>query len=186
LYVLDEQALSWTKECVLVEGRRLADSTLVEWDGQWWLFATDIDDEQVRNLHLWFAPDLRGPWEEHRGNPVKVDIRSSRPAGRPFAHDGSLYRPAQDCSLGYGSAVAINKILCMTRLHFAEETVHRVCPRPDWPAPDGLHHLCGVGGQTVIDACREVFQWRTMVDVLAGGLRKLRRSSHSARNGPPA
>jgi len=174
LYVLDEESLAWTKDCVLLPGRRLADSTLFEWDGRWWLLATDIEDEQVRNLHAWFAPDLRGPWQEHPQNPVKIDVRSSRPAGRPFIHDGSLYRPAQDCSLTYGGAVAINHVLCLTPTHYREKTVTVVRPRPEWPLRDGLHHLCGVGERTIIDACEARFEWRALVATLTGGLGKLR------------
>lgn len=178
LYVLNEQTSAWTRECVLITGRRLADSTLLQWNGYWWLFATDVDDHQVLKLHAWLAPELRGPWREHPANPVKTDIRSSRPAGRPFVHEGSLYRPAQDCSQSYGGAVAINKVLRMTPTQYLEETVSMVRPRKEWPVPDGLHHLCGVGERTIIDACREVFVWRALVAKVLGkfgGLRSSRR-----------
>ncbi len=47
---------------------------------------------------------LEGPWEPHRRNPVKCDVRGSRPAGTPFVHGGELYRPAQDGSKRYGKA----------------------------------------------------------------------------------
>jgi hypothetical protein len=159
----------------MVDGRRLADVTVVQRNGCWWLFATDVEDEQVRNLHVWFAADLCGPWQEHAANPVKVDVRSSRPAGRPFEHEGALYRPAQDCSLVYGGSVTVNKVTKLTPTHYQEETVATVQPRPEWRASDGLHHLCGVGQRTVIDACEEVFEWRALLATLAGVLGKFRR-----------
>lgn len=175
LYRLDEDGSQWTRQCVMVDGRRLADVTVVQRNGYWWLFATDVEDEQVRNLHVWFAADLCGPWQEHAANPVKVDVRSSRPAGRPFEHEGALYRPAQDCSLVYGGAVTVNKVTKLTPTHYQEATVATVEPRPEWRASDGLHHLCGVGQRTVIDACEEVFEWRALLATLAGVLGKFRR-----------
>src|SRR5213596_456309 len=51
-----------------------------------------------------------GPWRPHPGNPVKVDVRSSRPAGGPFLFGGNLYRPAQDCSRTYGGGITINRV----------------------------------------------------------------------------
>jgi hypothetical protein len=172
LYVLDEHSLGWTKTSVLIAGRRLADSTMVEWNGRWWLFATDVEDDQVLNLHVWHAPALTGPWQEHAANPVKSDIRSSRPAGRPFVHEGVLYRPAQDCSEVYGGAVTINRVVELTPTQFHEEIASVIRPHKDWPARDGVHHLCGVADRTVIDACEEVFIWRATASVL---LRKLWR-----------
>jgi len=174
LYVLDEEGATWTKDCDLITGRRLADATLFPWENRWWLLATDVEDEQVRNLHAWFAPDLRGPWREHTANPVKIDVRSSRPAGRPFVHDGSLYRPAQDCSEGYGGAVTINRVVSLSPTRFREETVSMVRPQAEWQASDGLHHLCGVGQRTIIDACQERFEWRALLATVAGGLGKFR------------
>jgi len=67
------------------------------------LFFTDADDGPLTKLRVWFADDLLGSWCPHPGNPVKPDIRSARPAGTPFVHDGALYRPAQDCSRTYGA-----------------------------------------------------------------------------------
>jgi hypothetical protein len=176
LYILDEQSLEWSKVEVLVGGRRLADSTIFEWNGRWWLLATDVEDDQVLNLHAWHAPSLTGPWEEHAANPVKTDVRSSRPAGRPFVHEGMLYRPAQDCSEVYGGAVTINRVLELTPTHFREETAGMVRPHRDWPARDGLHHLCGVGDLTVIDACEEVFVWRATASAVLSTFGRFRRA----------
>jgi hypothetical protein len=176
LYALDEQSLEWSKVEVLVGGRRLADSTIFEWNGRWWLLATDVEDDQVLNLHAWHAPSLTGPWEEHAANPVKTDVRSSRPAGRPFVHEGRLYRPAQDCSDVYGGAVTINRVVELTPTHFLEETAAMVHPHQDWPARDGLHHLCGVGDLTVIDACEEVFVWRATASAVLRKFSRFRRA----------
>jgi hypothetical protein len=62
------------------------------------------------SLHLWSAPDFRGPWTPHAHNPVLIDIASARPAGRVVERDGALIRPVQDCRLGYGEALALARI----------------------------------------------------------------------------
>ena len=55
-----------------------------------------------------------GPWKPHKRNPVKSDVRNSRPAGRLFYWNGDLYRPAQDSSQRYGYAMSINRVLRLT------------------------------------------------------------------------
>lgn len=157
LYVLDERTLEPRLDRVLISGRRLVDGTIFQHEGRWWLLATDEANGANDKLHAWMAPDLRGPWTEHPANPIKTDPRSSRPAGRPFVHDGRLYRPGQDCSRVYGGAVAINRIVELTPDRFEEMTVHLLKPQPGWRYTAGLHTLCAVGDRTVIDACRESF-----------------------------
>ena len=44
LYALDEHRLGWTREAVLIKGRRLVDSTVLLHEGRWWLFATDEEN----------------------------------------------------------------------------------------------------------------------------------------------
>ncbi|CAA9512685.1 MAG: hypothetical protein AVDCRST_MAG91-1730 [uncultured Sphingomonadaceae bacterium] len=157
LYAFDPATLAWEKEATLLRNRRIVDSTLVHHDGVWWLFGTDEEQGANLKLHLWYADDLKGPWQPHPANPVKTDIRSSRPAGRPFVHEGRFYRPSQDCSRSYGGAVTLNLIRKLTPTEFEEEPVSSLGPAPGGPYPDGLHTVCGIGGRTVIDARRDVF-----------------------------
>ncbi|MFN2473251.1 MAG: hypothetical protein ABR588_04945 [Sphingomicrobium sp.] len=171
LYALDERTLEWTEQCVLIAGRRLLDPTLFEHEGRWWLFASDEQNGPNDKLHAWHAPDLTGPWQEHSANPLKTDVRSSRPGGKPFVHAGHLYRPAQDCSETYGGAVAINRILRLTPHEFEEETVGVLRPGSHWPHRDGFHTLCGVGQRTIIDACQNRFIGQAFRKAMAKKLR---------------
>src|SRR5262249_30617771 len=82
----------WEKAATLIRDVAAVDSTVFEHDGRWWLFCVDHEQGAEAELFLWYAPDLLGPWSPHRGNPVKTDIRSARPAGTPFVHQGVLYR----------------------------------------------------------------------------------------------
>lgn len=129
----------------------LIDTTFVEWAGLLWAFATN--DADVANTHLYlFYSDLAGTtWREHPLNPVKTNIRSARPAGTPFVHEGKLYRPAQDCASHYGAAITVNEIITLSETDYAETEIGRVEPVSTGPYPYGLHTLSQVGKYTLID-----------------------------------
>jgi hypothetical protein len=91
-------------------------------------------------------------------NPVKTDVRSSRPAGAFVRVDGELYRPAQDCALRYGSAIAINRVVALDEQRFREEVAFVLRPDPNGPFPDGMHTINGLGDVTVIDGQRLSFE----------------------------
>ena len=143
----------WVERREVLGGRGLIDSTLLEHEGRWWLFATDIADGVDSKLQLFYADSPWGPWQEHRRNPVKVDIRSSRPGGMPFRAGGHLYRPAQDSSKRYGWRLMLNLVTRLTPDAFEEETV-RVMDS-DRLGRSGVHTLSGAGELTVIDGWRE-------------------------------
>lgn len=128
------------------------DPVLFFYEGRWWLAASRQDDAPKAKLWLWHAPDFAGPWRPHAANPVKASLAGGRNAGTPFPHQGALFRPAQDCSNHYGGAVILQRITRLTPEEFAEEPVARVEPAPDWPYPDGLHHLAAAGERTWLDA----------------------------------
>jgi hypothetical protein len=145
----------WQRAHTLVEAP-VIDPTVVRWNDRWWLFGTCRDGDPNAELWLWSAPEFTGPWEPHPLNPVKIDVTSSRPAGTPFVRDGALYRPAQDCSTGYGGAVVLNRVERLDRETFEEHTVERFEVRTGMYAT-GNHHLAIGDGLVTIDAKRQVF-----------------------------
>jgi methionyl-tRNA formyltransferase len=142
----------WQLESVLLDGLYAVDATIAEIDGTWWMFA-NVGVEGALNydeLHLFHAPAPSGPWTPHRGNPVKSDARCARPAGRLFYWHGDLYRPSQDCSGMYGSAIVINRVTRLSATEYREEAVSRI--EPKWlPNLRGTHTLNSVPGFSVID-----------------------------------
>ncbi len=154
LFRADRFPDEWTKVCVLVEDFPGVDSTVFRHEGYWWLLCTSRDDQPNTNLYGFFAESLTGPWTPHPLNPLKSDVRSSRPGGTPFVHENQLYRPAQDCSEVYGGAVTINRVTRLTPRAFEEETVGRVAPDPHGPYAAGLHTICAVGDRTIVDGKR--------------------------------
>ena len=161
------------------------DPTVLRHDGLWWLWGTSGDDEPDSKLFLWYAPDLWGPWRPHPGNPVKVDVRSSRPAGRPFLHEGSLYRPAQDCSRTYGGGITINRVTCLSPTEFREEAAVHVEPW-DRKYPSGIHTLVGDGALTVLDGKRVVIAPDLLGRRLTHKLLRLARSLGSRTRREPS
>ncbi len=110
----------------------------------------------TKDAGIWYADDLLGPWRPHDGNPVKTDVRSSRSAGTPFAHEGHLYRPTQDCSRTYGARVVLNRVNKLTPEEFVEEAVREISPIA--PYSDGVHTLSSCGEMTLIDGKRVVIR----------------------------
>jgi len=143
----------WTPEAVLFDSLQAVDSTLVEIEGRWWLFTTMSPHQTTRNydeLHAFHGSTPFGPWTPHRRNPVKSDARSARAAGAFFWKGNALYRPSQDCSGRYGSAMVINRVDQLTPDVFQETVVARV--EPHWRAGlSGTHTLNSCSGLTVID-----------------------------------
>jgi len=137
-------------------GLAAVDPTVFQVDGRWWLACTEDGPTALSHLWLFHAPSPLGPWTAHALNPVRIDVRSARPAGLPFEHEGALYRPAQDCRGGYGRAVTLLRIHTLTPTEFDEEIVAEIRPESSGPYPDGLHTISIDGDAIWIDGYREI------------------------------
>jgi hypothetical protein len=151
----------WALEATLLQGLSAADATLIERDGRLWLFAALAEDggSSWDTLGLFHAERLAGPWTAHAGNPVLVDARSARPGGMMVEQAGRLIRPAQDCTSGYGSALALCSIDRLDPENYAQTVLARLAPRPGWGF-HGLHTLNAAGGIEVIDCVGRRARWR--------------------------
>jgi hypothetical protein len=123
----------WTLERVLLEDVTAADSTLLRHEGRWWLFVGLVADgnRPIDELCLFSSDSLDGRWEPHPLNPVVSDVRSARPAGRIFARDGDLIRPAQDCSEAYGGRLVFNRIEVLSPTEYREQPIGAIEPAVD-------------------------------------------------------
>ena len=157
LYRIERIPGTLQKTGTLLSGIAAIDPTVFRYGNRWWLAFTDRAHGSNEALFLYFAGSPLGPWTPHLMNPVKRDIRSARPAGTPFLHEDTLYRPAQDCSATYGGRIALNRVTELTPERFSEETVRWIEPRADGPRPHGLHTISSAGDITVIDGKRERF-----------------------------
>lgn len=156
LYRAVDYPRRWVLDRVLLAGVEAGDATPFRHDGRWWLSATVRQGGSASDaLHLWSAPDLRGPWIPHRANPVLVDVAGARPAGRVLEEAGRLVRPAQDCRGGYGRAVNLFEVLRLDDEGFEQRLVARVAPGEAWPG-NRLHTWNRVGALECIDGSRLV------------------------------
>ena len=122
---------TWRLHAVLLEDINAADVTLHQRNGRWWMFATVVehDSSSWDTVSVFWADALEGPWHAHPMNPVKNDVEAARSAGALIEVNGRLLRPVQDCSQGYGSALAWCEIVELTEIGFAEVVIARhACP----------------------------------------------------------
>lgn len=154
-FFLDENGNTRSKKTLLPRVE-LIDCTFIDWAGKTWMFALD-DGCRTDNteLNLYFADRLDGAWRAHPMNPIKTDVRSSRPGGTPFTHEGKLFRPGQDCSTHYGRGLIINEVLELSETAYLERAVSIVGPPQESIYSDGLHTISEVGGVTLIDGARK-------------------------------
>lgn len=145
----------WEPVCTVVDGFAATDPTIIWHCDRWWLFCTDDEHGPESHLHVFHARSLTGPWKPHMRNPVKVDIRSSRPAGTPFVVDDTLIRPAQSSARGYGSGVVFNAVDVLTEDEFRERPVTHLEPNPTGPCRHGIHTVSSWGERTLVDGKRE-------------------------------
>ena len=173
LYRIDRLPDRWVRVKTLLADSRYVDSTVIEHDGRWWLFASSMEYEGIATLYIWHAADLFGEWVPHRLNPVKTDVRASRPAGTPFVHEGALYRPAQNCTVTYGGSITLNRVTRLTPDEFEEDVAIHIQPERPGPFPLGLHTLSAVGQQTLVDGKTYVMSPGQFVRVLRSKLRRV-------------
>lgn len=148
----------WVPGPVIFDGPML-DPSLFQYAGRWWLFGhlppgpgAKADGE----LSVFFADDpMTGRWTPHPLNPVVSDARCGRGAGRPYVHNGRLYRPSQDCAGGYGRRVILQEITTLSPTDYAERPVATLSPE-SLPGAVALHTLNPGRAHVAADAARRL------------------------------
>jgi hypothetical protein len=149
----------WVEDTVLFTDVEAYDTTLLRHEGLWWLFfasgtpGSGTDDE----LHVWFSPALRGPYEPHRRNPVTSTVRGARPAGPIVEHGGRLFRPGQDGGREYGSGIVVHEIERLTTTEYRETVVRTL--DGSLVGARGLHTISHAGGLVAIDSKHRPLRW---------------------------
>lgn len=157
MYSSSEYPLRWEKHTVLIDNFAGVDSTLIKHDNLYWIFTMDKRNGPHYNLNIFYSDKLTGPYTAHIKNPVKSDIRSSRPAGTPFYHNGKLYRPAMDYSEKVEGRISINEVKTLSTTDYEELVVKEVNPYQGIYFSDKIHTLCNIEKYTLVDGCKEVF-----------------------------
>jgi hypothetical protein len=128
------------------------DNTILEKDGKWWLFTSTPEMNESSNdvLNLYYSDDLlNGEWVPHPKNPIISDVRKARSAGKLFKIGDKLYRPAQDCSIGYGRGIKLNLIKILSEENYEELTIGSIYAHED--KIEGTHTYSNDGNLTIFD-----------------------------------
>jgi hypothetical protein len=150
LYRATNFPFEWALDKVLLRDVAVVDTTPFRIDATWYFFTTDADTGEAL---LFYSDRFDGEWHYHPRNPICSDIRRARGAGCLFYRGGKLIRPAQDCSVRYGYAIALNEITALTEAEYAEKLVETLLP--NWA--DGLlgtHTINSTPSIQVVDGLR--------------------------------
>lgn len=156
LWRCTEYPRKWERHAVLVGGVSATDATILFGDDRLHMFASvkHAGSASHDGLMIWSSPTLEGPWTAFSTDPVLFDARASRPAGRMQIRGGVVWRPAQDCSTSYGSALTLCRVdtLDAETGAFHQRVMARIEPPTDRPWT-GIHTLNEAGGLEFIDLC---------------------------------
>lgn len=130
LYSCSNFPYKWNFEKLIFSDIRAVDTTLFKIEDVWWMFANisingASNDEE---LHIFYSKNPLSQWIPHKKNPVKSDVRSSRPGGRLFFYNDDLYRPSQNCSKA-SLSITISKIEQINEEDFIEAKVAEISPK---------------------------------------------------------
>lgn len=152
LYRADPFPEKWTLDRVLLDDVDVSDATWFEHEGRYWMTAATQEDggSSWDCLAIFTGPSPLGPWRRIGEGPALIDASAARPAGHLFRRDGMLWRPAQDCTKGYGSGLALCRVDRLDDSGFQQTVEQRLGPPPGVSAA-GVHTLNVAGGFETID-----------------------------------
>lgn len=145
----------WTLHATAFEGVGLADTSLLFWQDDWWIFTNICRDgfgDFCGELHLFRTEGPELNWiEPHPLNPVVIGADTARGGGRVHVVNGALYRASQDNSGGvYGYGLNIMQVDALTPQEYREHRLRHITP--DFaPGLIGCHHMDTSDGWFVID-----------------------------------
>ncbi|MBV9828399.1 MAG: hypothetical protein JO001_22435 [Alphaproteobacteria bacterium] len=128
LYRATQFPFKWERSACLISGINAYDATLLRHDDRYWLFLCERawHSSGWDMLSLYHARDLFGDWTRHICNPVIIDATLCRPGGAMFIYNGTLVRPAQNCSGLYGGSIELCRIDNLSEDTFSQTVVGHI------------------------------------------------------------
>ena len=158
-YTMDSETNQLLNPEVLIN-EPLVDSSVVKYDGRYWLFCTKKGDSSNDRLYIYYSDTLEGKWMPHKSNPVVNDAAYARPAGSIVKIGDVLYRVIQNCKNHYGESIKISKIDVLTENEFKESYVKEIKAQKD-RFSHSFHTINGLGDICVVDGlCKEFAPFR--------------------------
>lgn len=153
VYVYETHAKEVAKRETLCD-MGLIDQTFLQYEGKEWIFATDADNA-LCGLKIFYRDTENKEWIPHKLNPVKEDIKTSRPGGHFFTIGETLYRPVQDSQERYGRLIRIMKVEELTPDTFKETEIACISADGCPPYSMGFHTFNVEKDFIVVDGYRE-------------------------------
>ncbi len=163
---LDLTTLELKPKETIIPDLPLLDSTIQFYEGKYWIFATHRGPGSDSQLYIYYADQWDGHYQPHAQNPVKTNLNGSRPAGKTFVYNNTLYRPAQNSSAYYGRAVVLHQIIKLNEHEFEEIPVLEICPPKNSAFNFGLHTINFSNDVIIVDGLRRIFSPWTQLKIL--------------------
>lgn len=110
----------WEKIESWMQGKRLVDSVLLNYEGENYLLTQDLKSGySSEEFSIFIRKDKE--WVPHKQRPVVKSLANARLAGKTFLKKNQLIRVAQDCQDGYGTKLHFNNILKLSEDEYEEE-----------------------------------------------------------------
>lgn len=172
LYRLEGERLREVAPLRVAGDPRIADPTLIEHDGRFYLFGSPVS-QGTNILALWTATSLEGLFEPHPQSPLRISSQGGRMAGGLLRLDGRLIRFGQSFERFYGDGILAFEVEALTPETYRERMIGRIRFRDRI----GPHTLNVRDGELVFDWYRHEFDPRVGLRRL---LSRLRRRSETA------
>lgn len=138
----------------------LIDPTVLRHGDQYWIFATTKQEpEDAKTKLSIFYSNIDGEFVPHKKNPVKNDIKTSRPAGKFFEYKGKLFRPAQDSEKIYGHLIRILEVISLSEKEYKEQEVMMLSSEKSPPYNMGFHTFNVYDNCIIVDGYREYYSY---------------------------
>lgn len=154
-YTMNQNTGKLENQRILID-EPLLDSTILYYDGLWWLFCTKRGEHSNSDLFIYYADSLDGPWKSHMGNPHVHNKSFARPAGYFVKDESGLYRVIQKCDRCYGEAVHITRVNKLTEYDYSE-TFIRTLDLKKSEYSQRFHTLNSLNGISVVDGNISIF-----------------------------
>lgn len=155
IYKYDSKMKALNDKRILID-EPLVDPVLYSSSRKYYIIATKDGESSNSDLYVYIAEEFNGKYRQISSNPVKSDIRSTRPAGSVFEYKGEKYRFGQNCEQSYGAGVTLNRIDSLSGEVFQETEMFEIMGSQINEYREGFHtvnvykDLCVVDGLTYI------------------------------------
>ena len=120
LYKANYDLTKWAFEKEILHGENYVDTSIFIHDNVYYLFTT-VENNNVYQLHLFFADKLLGEFKKHPQSPIAIGDFIGRCGGSVFKLEDKIYRPVQIRENHYGESLSIFQIKVLSPTDYQEE-----------------------------------------------------------------